>query len=52
MQLQSSEYHLNIKSNMQMTNKPNKQFLGDTKMWRIKRTDKLDYGELDELECM
>ena len=35
-----------------MTNKPNKKFLMDTKMLRIMRTDKLDDGELHELECM
>ena len=34
-----------------MMNEPNKKFLADIKMWRIKTTDELDDGELDELEC-
>ena len=49
---QSCQYRLNIESKLQMTNKPNKKFLGDVKKWRIERSAELDYGELDKLECM
>ena len=35
------EYRLNIESNPQMTNKPYKKFLRNTKMWRIRQTGML-----------
>ena len=50
---QSSEYRLNIiELNLQMTNKPNKNFLGEIKRLRIEQSGGLDDGELTEFHCI
>ena len=48
MQLQSYERRLNIESNLHNDEWAEKKVFGDTKMLRIKRTDKLNDDELDE----